>query len=118
MKLNKYTWIFVGLIVAVYLGTLLWVRVTNPVYLQQNMYRTWEKSYVIHPRADQSFVNTSTNNNHQKPIALSESQGYGMWITIMAAKKAGRVGRILIALSTIGWRIVITLAISTRRRLI
>ena len=44
MKLNKYTWIFVGLIVAVYLGTLLWVRVTNPVYLQQNMYRTWEKS--------------------------------------------------------------------------
>ena len=87
MKLNKYTWIFVGLIAAVYLGTLLWVRLTNPVYLQQNMYRTWEKSYVMHPRADQSFVNTSTNNNHQKPIALSESQGYGMWITIMAAKK-------------------------------
>lgn len=87
MKLNKYTWIFVGLIAAVYLGTLLWVRVTNPVCLQQNMYRTWEKSYVMHPRADQSFVNTSTNNNHQKPVALSESQGYGMWITIMAAKK-------------------------------
>ena len=87
MKLNKYTWIFVGLIAAVYLGTLLWVRLTNPVYLQQNMYRTWEKSYVMHPRADQSFVNTSTNNNHQKPVALSESQGYGMWITIMAAKK-------------------------------
>ena len=111
MKLNKYTWIFVGLIAAVYLGTLLWVRLTNPVYLQQNMYRTWEKSYVMHPRADQSFVNTSTNNNHQKPIALSESQGYGMPL-----KKAGQVGRILIALSTIGWRIVITLAISTRRR--
>lgn len=87
MKLNKYTWIFVGLIAAVYLGTLLWVRVTNPVYLQQNMYRIWEKSYVMHPRADQSFVNTSTNNNHQKPVALSESQGYGIWITIMAAKK-------------------------------
>lgn len=52
MKLNKYTWIFVGLIAAVYLGTLLWVRLTNPVYLQQNMYRTWEKSYVMHPRAD------------------------------------------------------------------
>lgn len=63
------------------------MRLTNPVYLQQNMYRTWEKSYVMHPRADQSFVNTSTNNNHQKPVALSESQGYGMWITIMAAKK-------------------------------
>lgn len=44
MKLNKYTWIFVGLIAAVYLGTLLWVRLTNPVYLQQNMYRTWEKA--------------------------------------------------------------------------
>ena len=29
MKLNKYTWIFVGLIAAVYLGTLLWVRLTN-----------------------------------------------------------------------------------------
>lgn len=87
MKLNKYTWIFVGLIAAVYLGTLLWVRITNPVYLQQNMYRTWEKSYVMYPRSNQSFVNTSTNNNHQKPVALSESQGYGMWITIMAAKK-------------------------------
>ena len=72
MKLNKYTWIFVGLIAAVYLGTLLWVRVTNPVCLQQNMYRTWEKSYVMHPRADQSFVNTSTNNNHQKPVALEQ----------------------------------------------
>lgn len=87
MKLNKYTWIFVGLIAAVYLGTLLWVRLTNPVYLQKNMYQTWENSYVMHPESDQSFVNTSKNNDHQKPIALSESQGYGMLITVRAAQK-------------------------------
>jgi endo-1,4-beta-D-glucanase Y len=82
MKLNKYTWIFVGLIAAVYLGTLIWVRLTNPVYLQKNMYQTWENSYVMHPKSDQSFVNTSQN-----PVVLSESQGYGMLITVRAAQK-------------------------------
>lgn len=54
---------------------------TNPVY---KLYHSWQSHYVKSVN-EGTFVNDSDEKDSQ--VALSESQGYGMLITMLAAKK-------------------------------
>lgn len=53
-------------------------RKTNPIY------ESWHELYVV-KYCDGAYVNSGTLD--QKKIAISESQGYGMLITVLAASK-------------------------------
>lgn len=77
-------WGFLGIGILVYIGILISGIGSNEDKLKREIYTDWKKAYVMNNKYG-SFVNTS--NNPDKPIALSEGQGYGMMITVLAARK-------------------------------
>src|SRR5574337_635003 len=80
-RLLKY--FFVIVILVSYAGLVIFSISSNKEALQKDNYWDWYRSYVSQSTKG-AFVNTGTK---QDPIALSESQGYGMLITILAAQK-------------------------------
>ncbi|MEE6634859.1 hypothetical protein [Limosilactobacillus pontis] len=87
MRLTKFTWLLVAVGTIIYTATLVIVRVENPRHIQAECYRRWRSAYVIKQSPHRAFVNTSNQRNN--PVALSEGQGYGLYITA----PAGTVGR-------------------------
>ncbi|HIZ96749.1 MAG TPA: beta-glucanase [Candidatus Ligilactobacillus excrementavium] len=85
MKRLKFVWIFIGLVALIYIGTLTDVRVKNSNNVQYKIYESWKQEYVIKQDKEQNFVNTS--NDKVNPVALSEGQGYGLYITARAGAK-------------------------------
>lgn len=85
MKRGKYMWAFTALIIILYVAALLVIRVGSPARVQRDTYNQWRQSYVIQEDEQHAFVNTS--NNKSKAVALSEGQGYGMYITAIAGSK-------------------------------
>lgn len=85
MKHSKFIWILMGVITVIYIATLFVVRIKNPRNIQYHTYIRWRQAYVIHQTNKRSFVNTS--NNRHRPVALSEGQGYGLYITARAGEK-------------------------------
>ncbi len=83
MKLNRRFWLILGLIAACYAGIMTYVRWDNDAQTKLHFYHQWQESYVIRVNRRQSFVNAG-GGQHK---ALSEAQGYGMLITVLAAKK-------------------------------
>ena len=82
MRLSKFIWFIVAIITVVYTATLVTIRIQNPHHIQAETYQSWRKAYVIKQSKNRSFVNTSNQRSH--PVALSEGQGYGLYITAMA----------------------------------
>lgn len=85
MKYGKLIWVCAALITVMYVAALLFIRASSPNNVHYEQYAQWRKSYVMYQQKHQAFVNTS--NNHAKPIALSEGQGYGMYLTTIAGAK-------------------------------
>ena len=48
------------------------------------LYAKWQKTYLVENGPDQLFVNTVSQGN---AVSLSEGHGYGMLVTVLAAKK-------------------------------
>lgn len=84
MRLSKFTWFLVAVITIIYTAIFIVIRVQNPHHIQATSYQQWRKTYVIKQSANRAFVNTS--NQRSKPVALSEGQGYGLYITAAAGK--------------------------------
>lgn len=84
MRLSKFIWFIVAIITVVYTATLVTIRIQNPHHIQAETYQSWRKAYVIKQSKNRSFVNTSNQRSH--PVALSEGQGYGLYITAMAGQ--------------------------------
>ena len=80
-RLVKY--LFTVLILVSYIGLVLFSISSNKEALQKNSYWDWYRNYVSQSSKG-TFVNTGTQ---EDPVALSESQGYGMLITLLAAQK-------------------------------
>ena len=80
-RLLKY--FFVIVILVSYAGLVIFSISSNKEALQKDNYWDWYRSYVSQSTKG-AFVNTGTK---EDPIALSESQGYGMLITVLAAQK-------------------------------
>ena len=80
-RLVKY--LFTVLILVSYIGLVLFSISSNKEVLQKNSYWDWYRNYVSQSSKG-TFVNTGTQ---EDPVALSESQGYGMLITLLAAQK-------------------------------
>ena len=91
MKEHKYQWLLSGLIilVAFAIGTAIYntqsPQSTSNVSTAtiKSRYRTWKKAY-LKGSGQQRYVKTNTA---KKAQTLSEAQGYGMLITVMAAKQ-------------------------------
>lgn len=91
MKKHKYQWLLSGLIilVAFAIGTAIYntqsPQSTSNVSTAtiKSRYHTWKKAY-LKGSGQQRYVKTNTGNKVQ---TLSEAQGYGMLITVMAAKQ-------------------------------
>ncbi|KRO00762.1 glycosyl hydrolase family 8 [Companilactobacillus kimchiensis] len=91
-KKHKYQWLIGGLIilVALAIGTAIYSTTQSTQNTSsvdestiKSHYQTWEKSYLI-TNHQQNFIKTNDSGNLK---TLSESQGYGMLITVMAAKQ-------------------------------
>lgn len=85
MKFSKRMWFLVGIVTLIYIVTFVIVRIQNPRHIQLNSYQRWRSAYVIKQGKNRAFVNTS--NDRQKPVALSEGQGYGLYITAKAGER-------------------------------
>lgn len=84
MRLSKFTWFLTALIAIIYTATLIVIRIENPYHIQAESYRRWRETYIVKQSANRAFVNTS--NNRAKPVAFSEGQGYGLYITAAAGQ--------------------------------
>ncbi|WP_338216075.1 glycosyl hydrolase family 8 [Companilactobacillus muriivasis] len=92
MKRHKYQWMISGLIllVAFAIGIAVYntysPRSTSSVStaVVKSHYKIWKKAY-LRGNQQQKFV--KTNNKGSKDQTLSEAQGYGMLITVMAAQQ-------------------------------
>ncbi|HIY94008.1 glycosyl hydrolase family 8 [Companilactobacillus sp. HBUAS56275] len=92
MKEHKYQWLISGLVilVAIAIGTAIY-NTQSPQSTSSNVssatiksrYQTWKKDY-LRGSSKQKYVKTNTG---RKAQTLSEAQGYGMLITVMAAKQ-------------------------------
>lgn len=83
---------FLAVIIILFLIIGKYMQNNNSVY---KLYRTWKTQYVK-GSANSSFVNGSDKSGEK--VALSESQGYGMLITMLAAQKIKQRSQILINL--------------------
>lgn len=81
-KKMKYLWFVV--ILAVFCLTLFLARTRSKVEMRNRLYRQWTEHYLV-TDGKQSYVRTT--NSDQETVVLSEAQGYGMLITVEAAKK-------------------------------
>lgn len=72
-------------IIAIFTAIMAYVRLDNDHQLRYAFYRQWRKYYVVRINEDESFINTTPNTG--KKTALSEGQGYGMYISALAAKR-------------------------------
>lgn len=92
MKRHKYQWMISGLIILVALAIGIAIyntyspRSTSSVStaVVKDHYKIWKKAYLLGNK-QQEFV--KTNNKNSKDQTLSEAQGYGMLITVMAAQQ-------------------------------
>ncbi|MFD1419387.1 glycosyl hydrolase family 8 [Lactiplantibacillus songbeiensis] len=96
MKHRRIWWLIGALVVLVIgsLGTAIWVTVqsqsvtaTTPATTVTQHYRSWQTAYLA-DTGTQKFVKTNNGNGHLQ--TLSEAQGYGMLITVMAAQQGVR----------------------------
>lgn len=85
MKHLKLMWTLIGLIIVIYITTFIVLHYTNANNTGRRTYERWEDNYAIKKNKHENFVNTS--NDKAKPIALSEGQGYGLYITVKAGEK-------------------------------
>ncbi|MFT8592929.1 MAG: glycosyl hydrolase family 8 [Bifidobacterium sp.] len=82
---GKRVWIVTVLVTMLYVVTMLLVRSGSPSASQRVMYEQWRSDYIMQESDHRAYVNTS--NDRKNPIALSEGQGYGMYLTAAAGAK-------------------------------
>ena len=81
-KYFKYFWFIVTLGLFVFL--MFSVRIKTKTDIRNRIYQQWERHFVV---KDGNEAYIKTTNDKDKDIVLSESQSYGMLITVRAAQK-------------------------------
>lgn len=82
-RLKLLPWAFIG-IIAIFVAIMAYVRLDNSKQLRHRFYLQWRRDYVVKYEDDESFINTTPRTH--KTMALSEGQGYGMYINVLAAE--------------------------------
>jgi endo-1,4-beta-D-glucanase Y len=85
MKHAKLVWAFTAVVTVVYIAALLCIRAGSTTNIQHQHYQHWREHYVMYRNEHQAYVNTS--NDRTAPVALSEGQGYGLYLTALAGAK-------------------------------
>lgn len=81
-KYFKYLWFVV--ILGLFVFSMFTIRMKTKTDIQDKIYQKWEKHFVV-KKGNEAYVKTT--NDKDKDVVLSESQSYGMLITVRAAKK-------------------------------
>ena len=81
-KYFKYLWFVV--ILGLFVFSMFTIRMKTKTDIQDRIYQKWEKHFVV-KKGNEAYVKTT--NDKDKDVVLSESQSYGMLITVRAAKK-------------------------------
>lgn len=85
--MKKIYFLLLGLIfVFAYVGIISYVRVSNKEEMTYNFYQDWRKNYIVTENKRSAYVNTTPHTS--KAVSLSEAQGYGMVITILANRRS------------------------------
>lgn len=84
MKKKKLKYIWLILLLATLAVGFYFIRVKSTNDMQRNTYKNWSKYYVV-THGKSAYIKTATSD--EGTTALSEGQGYGMYIAIKAAKK-------------------------------
>lgn len=71
-------------IIAIFSAIMLYVRLDNSHQIRRSFYKQWQSQYIVRKNKYASYVNTTPNSNQK--TALSEGQGYGMYILALAAQ--------------------------------
>lgn len=91
-RLKLLPWAFIG-IIAIFVAIMAYVRLDNSKQLRHRFYLQWRRDYVVKYEDDESFINTTPRTH--KTMALSEGQGYGMYINVLVAENGWVKKRIL-----------------------
>lgn len=82
---NHHLSLYFIVIIAIFSGIMAYVRLQNSSQLRHNFYRQWHKDYVVKVNQQESFIDTTPKTETR--TALSEGQGYGMYIAVLSAKR-------------------------------
>lgn len=82
-RLKLLPWAFIG-IITIFIAIMAYVRLDNSKQLRHRFYLQWRRDYVVKSGRDEGFINTTPQID--KKTVLSEGQGYGMYIDVLAAK--------------------------------
>ena len=82
---NHHLSLYFIVIIAIFSGIMAYVRLQNSSQLRHNFYRQWYKDYVVKVNQQESFIDTTPKTETR--TALSEGQGYGMYIAVLSAKR-------------------------------
>lgn len=78
-RILSFLWFFA--VIIIFIVVVFYVKNQSFQTYKKNTYTTWQKQYVVKTNKG-SYINTSSNS--KKGIVLSESQGYGMLISVLA----------------------------------
>ncbi|MGT2924998.1 glycosyl hydrolase family 8 [Streptococcus caviae] len=87
MKKKKLKYIWFVLFLAILTAGFYVIRIKSTDDMQQSIYEEWSKYYVV-THGKSAYVKTATDED--KTTALSEGQGYGMYIAVEAAQKGAK----------------------------
>ncbi|KRL97143.1 glycosyl hydrolase family 8 [Liquorilactobacillus satsumensis] len=73
---------FISILIA-FIWTVVFVRTNSAKYLKKNIYEQWRTAFLV-TNKNQAYI--QTNNSQHKVTVLSEGQGYGLLLTVKAAK--------------------------------
>lgn len=82
-RLKLLPWFYV-LIISIFVAIMAYVRLDNNRQMHHKYYLQWSKNYIAKSNNDESFINTTPHTD--KKTILSEGQGYGMYINVLASK--------------------------------
>ncbi|EEJ71339.1 glycosyl hydrolase family 8 [Lactobacillus ultunensis DSM 16047] len=85
MKRRKYLSLYIVTVVAIFVAIMAYVRFDNSREVRRSFYLHWQRYYVVEMKSDEKYVNTTPHTD--KKVALSEGQGYGMYIAALAAER-------------------------------
>jgi len=75
----SFTWF--SIVIVLYIISIIFVTNQNSQHNKRNIYNNWQTKYVVNT-SEGKYINTV--NNKTNGVVLSESQGYGMLISVLA----------------------------------
>lgn len=84
MKKNILNYISFSFLLLIFISVLIFVRLNETENVEKNLYQQWRTAFFV---SDKNAAYIRTQKSAQKATVLSEGQGYGLLLTVKAAKQ-------------------------------